>query len=72
MPGPKDWLEKALSDFRMAQKGSATDDTIDTAIFLTHQVAEKSLKAFLMFKQHPLLKTHDLLKLLEVCVQFDE
>jgi HEPN domain-containing protein len=43
MPGPNDWLRKAFSDLKLAQKGSIEDATLDTAVFLAHQVAEKSL-----------------------------
>ena len=72
MPGPKDWIIKASGDLRAARKLIKDDDyTLDMAAYATQQVAEKALKAFLMHKQKPLFKTHDLIKLLEACVESD-
>ncbi|MBX9831307.1 HEPN domain-containing protein [Candidatus Babeliales bacterium] len=71
MPGIKDWLKKASSDLKSAKMLSKDDDVLDVAVFHTHQCAEKALKTYLVFCQSPILKTHDLPKLLEVCVQKD-
>jgi len=46
MPGIKDWLQKASSDLKLATKSLGDDETLDPAAYLTHQCAEKSLKAF--------------------------
>lgn len=66
------WLIKARSDLQSARKLSRDDDeTFDTAVYHTQQCAEKALKAFLVFKKHAPLRTHDLAKLIEVCDQYD-
>lgn len=31
---------------------------------------EKTLKAYLVFKNYPIMKTHDLIQLLEMCMSF--
>lgn len=72
MPSHKSWIRKAKSDLHLAEKGIKEDDlTLDTAIYHTQQCAEKALKGFLAFHEYPLTKTHDLLKLLEICRTFD-
>jgi HEPN domain-containing protein len=72
MPSYKAWLHKAKSDILLAEKGVKDDDyTLDTAIFHTQQCAEKSLKGFIAYYKKPLNKTHDLLKLLEICCTID-
>jgi HEPN domain-containing protein len=72
MPGYNDWLEKAASDLRSAQKLTKDgDDTLDTAVYHTQQCAEKALKAYLVFKNQPIPRTHDLQKILELCAQLD-
>lgn len=68
MPSYKGWINKAKSDLRLAEKGVKDDDlTLDTAIYHTQQSAEKALKGFLAYHDKSLSKTHDLLKLLEMC-----
>jgi len=72
MPGLKDWIAKASADLRGATKLIKDDDyTLDLAVYHTHQVAEKALKAYLVFKQQPILRTHDLEKLLNECKKYD-
>lgn len=72
MPGYHDWLEKAASDLRSSQKLTKDgDDTLDTAVYHTQQCAEKALKAYLVFKNQPVPRTHDLQKILELCAQLD-
>lgn len=44
---------------------------MDTAIYHTQQCAEKALKGFLAYHDNSLSKTHDLVKLLEVCCAID-
>ena len=73
MPSYKGWIIKAKSDLHLAEKGIKEDDlTLDSAIFHTQQCAEKALKAFLAYHEQPLIKTHDLLKLLEMSSQIDQ
>ena len=67
------WLAKALSDLRSAKKLSKDDDeTLDTAAYHTQQCAEKTLKAFLAFKNQNIPYTHDLERLLLLCVKQDK
>lgn len=67
------WLIKAQSDLISSKKlFSDTDDrTLDGAVYHTQQCAEKALKAFLVFKQQPIFKTHDLERLIELCSAID-
>jgi len=68
----KSWLVKAENDLKSAYKLMAGDTPIaDTAIYHAQQCAEKALKAFLSFKQQPIRRTHDVVYLLELCVDFD-
>lgn len=72
MPGVKDWLAKASSNLNAAKKLIKDDDeTLDLAAYSSQQSAEKALKAYLIFKQQPILKTHDLEKLLASCIGYD-
>ena len=72
MPGVNDWLKKASSDLKSAIKLVDDDDTVDTAIYLTHQCTEKALKAFLVFVKQPIPRTHNLTYLLMCCAEFDQ
>lgn len=72
MPGIKDWIAKASNDLHAARKLMKDDDnTLDVAAYQTQQAAEKALKAYLIFRQQPILRTHDLEKLLESYIKFD-
>jgi len=71
MPGLKDWLKKASSDLKLATKSIGDDETLDPAVYLTHQCAEKSLKTFFVFVGKTIPKTHNLALLLDDCTIFD-
>ena len=72
MPGVKDWIAKASGDLKAAKKlVKDDDDTLDSAAYFTQQTAEKAFKAYLIFKQQPVPKTHDLEKLLKDCMKHD-
>jgi HEPN domain-containing protein len=73
MPGHKGWLLKANGDLAVARTGLTSPEpgALDTASFLCHQCAEKSLKAFLAFLHHEISKTHDLDRLLKICIEFE-
>lgn len=72
MPSYKAWIRKAKSDLHLAEKGIKDDDlTLDTAIYHTQQCAEKALKGFLAYYKNPISKTHDLVKLMEMCCSID-
>lgn len=71
MPGVKDWLKKASSDLKASKKLSDDNETLDCSVFHTHQCAEKALKAFIVFVQQAIPKTHDLGFLLARCAEID-
>jgi HEPN domain-containing protein len=71
MPGPKDWLRKARADLKLATKSIGDNETIDPAVYLTHQCAEKSLKTFFVFLGMIVPKTHLLDLLLDECTKID-
>ena len=71
MPGPKDWLRKASSDLKLATKSIGDDETLDPAVYLAHQCAEKSLKTFFIFLGKTVPKTHELDALLHDCIKID-
>lgn len=43
-----------------------------TALFHVQQCAEKALKAYMVFKKNSFTKTHDLVRLIDICMQIDE
>jgi HEPN domain-containing protein len=71
MPGTKDWLKKASSDLKLAKKAVGDDETLDPAVYLTHQCSEKSLKTFFVLVGKAIPRTHDLGVLLEGCASLD-
>ncbi len=50
---------------------SGNNPILDVAVYHTEQCAEKALKAFLAFKKQPIMKTHDLSVLIDLCVDID-
>ncbi|MCM8792840.1 MAG: HEPN domain-containing protein [Candidatus Omnitrophica bacterium] len=70
----EDWLLKAKHDLKAAQgifryyKNPPTD----TVCYHCHQVGEKSLKAFLVYKRVSFPKIHDLVTLLNLCLLKDK
>ena len=67
----KKWLSKAKEDLLWAE-ASFKDDFYASACFVTQQVAEKSLKAYLFSKRQELIKTHILPRLLKNCLKFNK
>lgn len=66
------WLFKARGNLISAKRLIKDDDQVaDHAIYHTQQCAELALKAFLAYKEIPIRKTHDLGKLLELCMNLD-
>lgn len=66
------WLRKADHDLLNIENNlAATDIPWDTVCFHAQQVAEKVLKAFLVFHGRDLSKTHDLVALLAQCIEHD-
>jgi HEPN domain-containing protein len=64
------WLRIAREDL-LAAKGLLKLELFSAVAYHCQQSAEKSLKAYLVFKKYPVIKTHDLIKLLELCMTFD-
>jgi HEPN domain-containing protein len=46
--------------------------TVSGVFYHCQQCIEKALKAYLSFKKQAKPKTHDLIKLMRLCTQFDE
>lgn len=68
----RDWLVKALHDLQAAEILIEMESPLsDVAVFHCQQAAEKSLKAFLFWKDTPFRKTHELEELGEACRKID-
>jgi len=65
------WLEVAQEDLKAA-KGLLKLGLFSSVTFHSQQAAEKSLKAYLIFNEQQILRTHDLLLLLELCLKIDK
>lgn len=71
-PLARQWVEKAENDLRNATiVVREKDPPTDTICFHCHQTAEKYLKAYLVSKNLPLHKVHDLRYLLNQCLRID-
>lgn len=64
------WLTLAEEDLLWA-KSSFEDKILRGACFAAQQAAEKALKAFLISKNIPVPKVHDLVALNEICAKHD-
>ncbi|MBI5637235.1 MAG: HEPN domain-containing protein [Nitrospinae bacterium] len=68
----KRWFIKSEHDIKMAYAALLMADPLtDMACFHAQQCAEKSLKAFLVFHDRQVEKTHDLGKLVDACGKLD-
>ncbi len=66
------WLLKARRDLEGARRLAARPDRIlDLAIFHCQQAGEKAVKGFLAFHDYPLVKTHNIRKLVTLAEQYD-
>ena len=67
------WIEFAKNDLLVARELDTEKHFVYRAI-LTHsqQALEKYLKAFLLFRNESIKRTHDLLILCKMCERFDE
>ena len=62
----RDWLTKAMHDLQNARiVGATPDGPLDTAIYHCQPAAEKSLKGWLTWRGIAVVKTHDLIWLIE-------
>jgi len=69
----KEWLFLAKENFLFARAGMKEDfSPFHTICFLCQGSAEKYLKAFLLWNNWELKKTHDMSELLETCCGFDK
>ena len=67
------WIEFAKNDLLVARELDIEKHFVCRAV-LTHsqQALEKYLKAFLLFRNQSIQRTHDLLILCKMCERFDE
>ena len=66
------WLNKALYDFRSAERLlTGPDPLCDSAGFHSQQAAEKALKAYLTWYDEPFEKIHSLVALVAQCLALD-
>ena len=66
----EEWLQKAKRDLDTAN-ALLEKAYYDTAIYHTQQCAEKALKGYCVYTLQPLIKTHDLEKILKICMNLD-
>ena len=68
----REWLKKANDDLLSAQKLMRGKERIAwSACFHAHQAAEKSLKAYIIFRGNDPERIHHLVELLKQCRPFD-
>lgn len=68
----KGWILKAENDFKTGKDEMATSDpATDTVCFHMQQCVEKYLKAFLIFSNKEIRKTHDIGELIYMCIEVD-
>ena len=64
------WLNLAQEDLKVAQL-LLPEELFAPIAYHCQQAAEKALKGYLVHKRQPIVKTHELGKLLEICLKFD-
>ena len=68
----RQWLLKARIDLESARRlAGPPDPFLDTAFFHCQQAAEKSVKAYLAFRDHPLVKTHNIRTLVRLAATYE-
>ncbi len=66
-PGePEDWLRHARSDLELARTPRKTKILFEDLCFHAQQAAEKALKAVLVYKSVPFMKTHNIRTLMDL------
>ncbi len=72
-PITREWTKKAENDFKVASQilRRRKDIVPDAACFFCQQCVEKYLKARLIEAGRAFPRTHDLLQLLNICLQFE-
>ena len=64
------WLSSAEEDYESAVL-LLSSKKLKTAIFHAQQCGEKALKAFIVFKNQPIQKTHNLIVLIRLCMNIE-
>lgn len=68
----KKWILKAENDLKIAKDEILTEDPATDAIcFHAQQCVEKYLKAYLIYNDKEIIKTHDILFLIKQCSLID-
>lgn len=66
------WLAFAQRDLNVARFLRNTENiALNIVVFYTHEAAEKSFKAYLQFRNQRIIKTHDLHKLVKLCISLN-
>lgn len=69
----EEWMLFAEQDLKVAKKLINDEEPIlNPAAYHCQQSIEKILKAYLAYQKQPIKKTHDLIKLIELCMFFDK
>lgn len=67
------WLSLAEDDLKVVKLILNSDEIVLGPVFFhIQQCAEKALKAYLIFKDQNVRRTHDLVVLVETCAEIDE
>jgi HEPN domain-containing protein len=68
----RQWLDRASNDLQSARKlASVPDPLLDTAFYHCQQAAEKAVKGYLCYRDHPLIKTHNVGELVELAAAYE-
>lgn len=68
----RNWIERAAEDRRAGEFGfTARPPLLTDIVFHAQQLAEKSLKAFLVWHRQPFRRTHNLVEIGQQCVDLD-
>ena len=71
MQNHESWLAIAQEDLSAA-KALQRIELFSAVTYHSQQAAEKSLKAYLVYKSFPIIKIHDLVQLIELCMKTDK
>ena len=66
-----EWILKAQNDLKSAEILYRENGPTDSLCFHCHQMVEKMLKSFLVFRKEEFPKIHDLIRLLNLCQELD-
>ncbi|HOP31585.1 MAG TPA: HEPN domain-containing protein, partial [Spirochaetota bacterium] len=68
----REWHKYGLNDYNTAVfLQNMTPPPLEIICYHCQQAAEKYLKSFLVLKNEPVMKTHDLSFLAEICIKID-